>query len=688
MSGWRDRRKAITDAINELIKSDSSPASTSDELLHATILRILELQNSRKELPSHLRTIASNSLSLDDFRSLSILSSSGPFNSVELVIPESSLTGRSVTGGKVFVTKTTDRRWAFRMRQQQSIVNEIAVLRLGLSDHSSPSASPRIPRLIASWLSESTCHLLLSHASGGDLWGILEASIAGKDPAENAGLPEDWVKLWFAQLEDAVEWLHEKGWAHRDIKPHNLLLLSSGHLQLTDFGSAAPLSATSPTSQGKSLSIPRKFALALVGTPDYISPEILQYAELIAEESNDFESSLWRESEDERAYGNEVDWWSCGVVLYELLFGQAPFFAEAIAETYERIVNFQEYLEIPMTASVSEDARDLIAQLLVEADERPTAEEIKSHRWFRGIGSEESIRQNSVLVSPFLHRARQGRVANFPDARFSGTPPYRPPPFEPPAVSPAHSFSHQRQSSASLTTFSNSFFSSPGLSILRPSPSTLEGARKEEPKYWEAVEFGGLTILPPADAFEVGSSPSDRISSPFSSAHPLTSSPSTAAAQSPRVALPFKDMSRFSYETPARPSRSRREDSTGTRGEGGGGTPSSSTRSRRMISDVEAWKEMQEHAWEVGMSAKKQQASARKPLSHQQTSRTSTPSRGEAMGREDSQVRAQKEVTGTEKGGGQDLGSLEARHEEMVKELDEMTKKYGSLFDLVNREGV
>lgn len=55
-----------------------------------------------------------------------------------------------------------------------------------------------------------------------------------------------------------------------------------------------------------------------MGTPDYIAPEILRYAEQIAEESNDFESSCWRESEQERAYGKEVDLWSCGVVVYEV----------------------------------------------------------------------------------------------------------------------------------------------------------------------------------------------------------------------------------------------------------------------------------------------------------------------------------------------------------------------------------
>lgn len=94
---------------------------------------------------------------------------------------------------------------------------------------------------------------------------------------------------------------------YRDLKPANLLLSAEGKLLLTDFGSAAPL--------GPGGSVARKFARALVGTPDYIAPCVLKMAERVVEDS--FES-IEEDDGEERAYGAEVDWWSFGVLMYEV----------------------------------------------------------------------------------------------------------------------------------------------------------------------------------------------------------------------------------------------------------------------------------------------------------------------------------------------------------------------------------
>ncbi|GAA5873568.1 hypothetical protein JCM1840_005963 [Sporobolomyces johnsonii] len=525
------------------------------------------------------------------------------------------------------------------MRQQQSLLHELAILRLGSSSFppSSSSHHSRIPRLIASFLSPTSFHLVLAHAPGGDLWTLLEQQMDGKDPSCGEGLPEEWVRSWMRELVEAVEWLHEAGWAHRDIKPHNLLLLANGHLQLTDFGSAAPLTSfpsTSATSPPSYSSIARKYCLALVGTPDYIAPEVLHYAERVAEDSTDFDAATAEEYGEERAYGGEVDWWACGVVMYELLFGQAPFFAETIPETYERIVDWSDHLTFPASSSVSRDAEGFIRSLLVSAPDRPSVSTLKTSAW--------------------LHP---------PNQTSRSSPAYLPPPFQPPSLSLAHSTRSHQPSMTSFTTFSASFFSSPGLSILRPSPSTVDAAKKEEGRYWEAAAWGGCVELPDVGEFEVDAGESEAPHQAEQQSHvPPPAKPSEPSFGSPR----------WAYETPARPLR--RPPPSGT--DASGDAPRSSGRSRRMLSDVEAWKEMQEYAWEVGMTAKRKVPQRIDRSAHQQPQ---PPTPMVLLRREEVVSPGQEKEKRV-------IGSLEKRQKEMVEKLEEMDRKYKGLFELAAKE--
>lgn len=110
----------------------------------------------------------------------------------------------------------------------------------------------------------------------------------------------------------------------------------------------------------------RQLAYSTVGTPDYIAPEVF----------------------GQHGYDETVDWWSIGVILFEMLVGYPPFFSDEPSITCQKILHWKKTFSIPPEANLSPAATDILKRMITDADNRlgrNGAEEIKSHPFFDGV---------------------------------------------------------------------------------------------------------------------------------------------------------------------------------------------------------------------------------------------------------------------------------------------------------------
>jgi len=198
---------------------------------------------------------------------------------------------------------------------------------------------PFIVGLHYAFQTSNKLYLILDFLSGGELFYHLQAE--GK-------FDEARTRFYISEIALAIGYVHSMNIIYRDLKPENIVLDRYGHVCLTDFG-LAKVNVSANTAQ------------TFCGTPEYLAPEFLIGG----------------------GHGKAVDWWSLGILLYEMLGGLPPFYSENVNEMYELIL--QKPLEF--TEEFSPNARDLVSKLL---DRNPETrlqdiEKFKAHPFFAGL---------------------------------------------------------------------------------------------------------------------------------------------------------------------------------------------------------------------------------------------------------------------------------------------------------------
>ncbi|KAK6845056.1 serine/threonine-protein kinase nrc-2 [Apiospora arundinis] len=280
--------------------------------------------------------------------------------------------------GKVYLVreKKSSRLYAMKVLSKKEMIKRNKIKRaLAEQEILATSNHPFIVTLYHSFQSEDHLYLCMEYCSGGEFFRALQTR-PGKC------IPEDDARFYAAEVTAALEYLHLMGFIYRDLKPENILLHQSGHIMLSDFdlskqsgpgGKPTMIMGKNGASTSSLPTIDTKSCIAdfrtnsFVGTEEYIAPEVIKGS----------------------GHTSAVDWWTLGILIYEMLYGTTPFKGKNRNATFANILReeipFPEHSGAPQISNL---CKSLIRKLLIKDETRRLgaragASDIKVHPFFR-----------------------------------------------------------------------------------------------------------------------------------------------------------------------------------------------------------------------------------------------------------------------------------------------------------------
>jgi len=297
---------------------------------------------------------------LDDFELLKVLGR-GSFGKVMQV--------KKKTDGKIYAMKILKKAAIIARNQVEHTKAERKILQA--------LQHPFLMTLRYAFQSKDKLYFVLDYYQGGELFFHLKTA---------RRFPEDVARVWVGEVALALGHLHSLSVIYRDLKPENILLDDNGHCCLTDFGLSKDVD-------------PNDKAHTFCGTPEYLAPEIVTGA----------------------GHDKAVDWWSLGILLYELTVGIPPFYSQNVNEMYNKIqhgvLRFPPFLSEPCKALiVALLNRDPKKRLGSKAD----IDDLKAHPFFKDIQFEKMMKKE--IDPPYKPKIKANDTTSNFDTTFTSEP--------------------------------------------------------------------------------------------------------------------------------------------------------------------------------------------------------------------------------------------------------------------------